>query len=109
MRQWLHRAAARVGYPVSALLEALLIGSREDVPPDLYDGFKRTGSLHILALSGLHVTVIYGIIAGLLGFLRRPERARMCRLPVLLKPSYRSGGTSSLLRSGSAPRSAETG
>jgi competence protein ComEC len=69
-REWLHGAAARAGYPASALMEALLIGSREDVPQSLYDGFKRTGSLHILALSGLHVTVIYGIIAGLLGFLR---------------------------------------
>ncbi|MGA2478269.1 MAG: ComEC/Rec2 family competence protein, partial [Spirochaetia bacterium] len=54
VRDWLHRAVARAGYPASALMEALLIGSREDVPAALYDGFRRTGSLHILALSGLH-------------------------------------------------------
>ena len=69
-RDWLHRTVSRVGYPASALLEALLIGAREDVPGDLYDGFLRTGSLHILALSGLHVTVLYGVVAGLLWFLR---------------------------------------
>jgi competence protein ComEC len=69
-RLWLHRAVAGIGYPVSALLEALLIGTREDVPASLSDAFLRTGSLHILALSGLHVTVLYGVIGALLGFVR---------------------------------------
>src|SRR5208282_5018994 len=70
-RKWLHRAVADAGYPASALLEALLIGAREDVPADLQEGFKLTGSLHILALSGLHVTALYGVAAGALWFLRR--------------------------------------
>ncbi len=66
-RDWLHRSISDVGYPASALLEALLVGVRQDVPDDLYQGFARTGSLHILALSGLHVTVIYGLAAGCCG------------------------------------------
>ena len=70
VREWVHRAISRAGYPASALMEALLIGSREDVPPDLYDGFKKTGSLHILALSGLHVSVLYALLLAILGFLR---------------------------------------
>jgi competence protein ComEC len=98
MRQWLHRAAARVGYPVSALLEALLIGSREDVPPDLYDGFKKTGSLHILALSGLHVTVIYGIIAGLLGFVRKVVLKFIIAVAILVFYQCLAGFLPSLLR-----------
>jgi competence protein ComEC len=69
-RAWLHRAVGAAGYPASALLEALLTGAREDVTPELSEAFRRTGSLHILALSGLHVTVLYGLIAGILGFLR---------------------------------------
>ncbi|HVP20119.1 MAG TPA: ComEC/Rec2 family competence protein [Spirochaetia bacterium] len=77
VRDWVHRAISRAGYPASALMEALLIGSREDVPADLYDGFRKTGSLHILALSGLHVAVLYALLVALLGFLRD-------RLPKLL-------------------------
>jgi competence protein ComEC len=69
-REWLHRTFERAGYPVSALMEALLIGSREEVPASLSTDFRLTGSLHILALSGLHVTVLYGILGLLLGFLR---------------------------------------
>jgi competence protein ComEC len=97
-RDWLHRAVARAGYPASALLEALLIGSREDVPASLYDGFKRTGSLHILALSGLHVTVIYGIIGGLLGFLRSRGLKFAVATALLLFYQVLAGFMPSLLR-----------
>ncbi len=97
-REWLHRSVSRVGYPASALLEALLIGSREDVPEDLYDGFLKTGSLHILALSGLHVTVIYGIVIGLLAFLRPRWLRFLLATLVLLLYQVLAGFMPSLLR-----------
>jgi competence protein ComEC len=98
MRGWLHRAASRAGYPASALMEALLIGSREDVPAALHEGFRRTGSLHILALSGLHVTVIFGIIAGLLGFMKRPGVKFAIAAAILLFYQCLAGFLPSLLR-----------
>jgi competence protein ComEC len=98
LRMELNRALERTGYPASALLQALLIGSREDVPQRLYEGFRRTGSLHILALSGLHVTVIYGIIAGVLGFIRRPGLKFLLATLVLLFYQFLAGFFPSLLR-----------
>ena len=98
VREWLHESVSMVGYPSSALLEALLIGSREDVPAELYDGFLRTGSLHILALSGLHVTVIYGICIGLLAFLRRRGLRFVVATLVLLGYQVLAGFMPSLLR-----------
>ena len=97
-RGWLHRTVSRVGYPASALLEALMIGAREDVPPDLYDGFARTGSLHILALSGLHVTVLYGAVAGLLFFMRTRWKRFLAASLVLLFYQFIAGFMPSLLR-----------
>jgi len=97
-RGWLHRKVSRVGYPASALLEALLIGVREDVPGDLYDGFMRTGSLHILALSGLHVTVLYGAVAALLWFLRTRWQRFLAATLVLLFYQFLAGFMPSLLR-----------
>jgi competence protein ComEC len=73
IREWLHRAIAAIGYPASALLEALLIGAREDVPADLSEGFRATGSLHVLALSGLHAGIVFAFVAALL----RPVRSRL--------------------------------
>jgi competence protein ComEC len=97
-RAWLHRSVSRVGYPASALLEALLVGVREDVPPDLYDRFLRTGSLHILALSGLHVTVLYGAAAALLWFLRRGWQRFLAATLVVLFFQFVAGFMPSLLR-----------
>jgi competence protein ComEC len=97
-RDWLHRTVSRVGYPASTLLEALLIGMRDEVPDDLYDGFKRTGSLHILALSGLHVTVLYGVVAGLLWFLQRHWQRFLAATLVLLFYQFLAGFMPSLLR-----------
>ncbi len=97
-RDWLHCTVSRVGYPASTLLEALLIGMRDEVPGDLYDGFKRTGSLHILALSGLHVTVLYGVVAGLLWFLRRHWQRFLVATLVLLFYQFLAGFMPSLLR-----------
>jgi competence protein ComEC len=98
VREWVHRAVASAGYPASALLEALMIGSREDVPERLFDGFRRTGSLHILALSGLHVTVLYAIIAGVLGFMRRQGLKFLLATLVLLFYQFVAGFFPSLLR-----------
>ena len=97
-RAWLHRTVSSVGYPASALLEALMIGVREDVPPDLHDGFARTGSLHILALSGLHVTVLYGVVAGLLWFMRTRWQRFLAASLVLLLYQFLAGFMPSLLR-----------
>ena len=97
-RDWLHRAVSRAGYPASSLMEALLIGSREDVTADLYDSFKRTGSLHILALSGLHVSVIYGFLILVLGFL--PSRGLRLGIATFVLLCYQvlAGFMPSLLR-----------
>ena len=77
-REAAQRALSRTGYPASALLEALITGSREDVPADLSEGFRRTGTLHVLALSGLHVGIIYGLVLAALSFLR----ARAARIGI---------------------------
>lgn len=48
------------------LLHALLLGYRKALPRDLYQMFVRTGTLHVFAISGLHVGVMAAIlIAGL--------------------------------------------
>jgi ComEC/Rec2-related protein len=48
------------------LLLALLLGYRHELPNHLHQTFSRTGTLHIFAISGLHVGVMAAIlIAGL--------------------------------------------
>lgn len=46
----------------NALIKALITGAREDLSPETTQGFRNSGASHILALSGLHLGIIYGLI-----------------------------------------------
>lgn len=49
----------------NALLEALLLGDRSALSPQTISAFRESGASHILALSGLHLGVIYGVVVRL--------------------------------------------
>lgn len=49
----------------NALIKALLTGERSDIPRDVTASFRESGASHILALSGLHLGIIYGIVRSL--------------------------------------------
>ena len=42
----------------NALLKSMILGHRWDLPSDIRDNFSKTGTAHILAISGLHVGFI---------------------------------------------------
>ena len=54
----IHRS--RTSEPGKEVLKALLTGSRQGIPPEVQNDFNRTGTAHLLSISGLHV----GIVAG---------------------------------------------
>ena len=51
-----------------AIINALLLGQRQDISPEVYTSYSNAGAIHILAVSGLHV----GIILLLLLFIFKP-------------------------------------
>lgn len=55
----------------SAILSALTLGYKNDLTDEITQGFRATGTAHILAISGLHVGIIWGVISSLLFFIRR--------------------------------------
>ena len=75
LRAWSQSMLERGLDPASApLAAALLLGRREGVDPEVNDAFARTGTTHLLAISGLHLQVLAAAIGGLargLGFSRR--------------------------------------
>ncbi len=52
----------------AAVLQSLLLGRKADLPPRVVDAFRRSGTAHFLAVSGLHV----GLVAAGLWLLLRP-------------------------------------
>jgi competence protein ComEC len=66
--------------PGRGLLEALLLGYRGNIDSGTYNAFRKTGLLHFISLSGMHLGILVGIIwwlcktAGLM----KPARAAVC-------------------------------
>ena len=81
------------------LLHAMLLGYRQAIPPDLYQMFIRTGTLHIFAISGQHVVILGAIfIAGLKIFGVARPRWGLSLLPALFLYIFTTGLQPSALR-----------
>jgi competence protein ComEC len=72
--------------PQASLLAGLLLGEKRGFSPELMDNFSRTGTTHIVALSGYNITVIAVALAGLFNFfmLRRSVSFWLAILVILL-------------------------
>ncbi|HJR52609.1 MAG TPA: DNA internalization-related competence protein ComEC/Rec2, partial [Gemmatimonadota bacterium] len=70
------RLAARYGERLAPLAVALVIGDRREIDPELTDAFTLTGTLHLLAVSGLHVGFLAALLSAALSFGRISPAAR---------------------------------
>jgi len=59
--------------PQASLAQGIILGIRGNIPPSIKADFTRTGTAHLLAISGLHLGIIAGILisAGIWLFGRR--------------------------------------
>ncbi|QQG45005.1 MAG: ComEC family competence protein [Candidatus Sungiibacteriota bacterium] len=58
--------------PHASFLKGLLLGERGSLPKDLVENFNRTGTTHIVALSGYNITLVGRFFVNLLLFLTIP-------------------------------------
>ena len=63
----------------NAVAKALVTGERSDIPREIVTAFRESGASHILALSGLHLGIIYGILDRSLSILGNHQRIRVPR------------------------------
>lgn len=70
-------------YIVSAdaigIAEALLIGYREDLDKDLVKAYSNTGVVHIIAISGMHLGMIYALLVFVLSAFRSKYFAKFIK------------------------------
>lgn len=65
-----------VGREGGGLPSSLLLGDRSRLEDSARRDFARAGVAHLLAISGLHMTILFGAFAGCLGLLGVPKRLR---------------------------------
>ena len=61
----------------NSVIKALITGDKGTLSKETTETFRASGAAHILALSGLHLGVIYGILKFLLSFAGNSRRARI--------------------------------
>lgn len=64
----IHNRMIEFGFqkPTADLVSAMLLGDRTEMNPAIENDFRRTGVVHLLAISGLHVMMVFGIFMLLL-------------------------------------------
>ena len=79
---------------------AMLLGSKAELSGEQRELFMNSGTMHLFAISGLHIAVIWAVLVGLLGAARVPRTAAIVAgLPALLLYVQITGGAPSALRS----------
>ncbi len=56
---------------------ALVLGIKDQLADQVREAYGRAGAMHVLAVSGLHIGIVYGVVAFLLSFLQRTRRGRL--------------------------------
>ncbi len=67
-----------------AVLAALTLGSKDALHPELRQNYTTSGGMHILAVSGLHVGVIYMVLSFLFRFLDRKPKLRLLKATLIV-------------------------
>lgn len=74
--------AHRLGDEVGALASAFLLGDRSALSTVVIRDFRRAGLSHVMAVSGLHISVLLGGLDRVLRCLYLPKRARIAAVAV---------------------------
>lgn len=84
------------------LVKALLTGDKSDLPKEITGIFRDSGASHILALSGLHLGVLYLLLTRLTSPLGNSPKARKSRCSLIIVAalfySIMTGATPSIIR-----------
>lgn len=57
---------SRVGGEEAGFVAAILLGERGELPPTLARDMRRLGISHLLAISGLHISILLGVVSAVL-------------------------------------------
>ncbi|MGN6339644.1 MAG: ComEC/Rec2 family competence protein [Ginsengibacter sp.] len=86
----------------SAIAKALLIGYKLDLDKDLVQAYSNAGVVHIIAISGLHIGIIYSILFWLFSVLPFTKKSKAMRLLFIVAGlwffSFVTGASPSVLR-----------
>ena len=87
---------------VLAIAEALIIGYKADLDKDLVQAYSNTGIVHIIAISGMHIGMVYLLLQFIFNIIPFTKNSKRQTLPIILilwAFALLTGGSASVLRS----------
>ncbi len=92
-----------LGQKELGVAEALFIGYRDDLDKNLVQSYSNTGVVHIIAISGLHLGMIYGLMIIIFSLFKRNRMVRWLKPAIILLVLWTftlvAGAAPSVLRS----------
>lgn len=107
LEKWRRNSADRVAFGLDdypeekSLLHAMMFGYRSGIPRETNSLFRKAGTIHIFAISGLHVLLIARILMVVLAYAGVPATTMVFPLtPLIAFYIFATGGQPSALRAG---------
>jgi len=99
-RNWMRRKIDEILPPLhSFILKGILLGDREELPPEVLRNFRTTGTAHVLVVSGLHVGLVLFIFLVLFRIFCLSSKVVFClALPVITYYAFMTGLRPPILR-----------
>jgi competence protein ComEC len=63
-----------------AVASTLILGYKADLSNDVLQAYSKTGTIHVLSVSGAHVAIIYLLLQWMLGFLERYRYGKLLKM-----------------------------
>jgi competence protein ComEC len=84
--------------PYAGYINGVLLGTKADIPADLTDAFNKTGTTHVLAISGYNITIIAEALLAILVFFMRRRHAFWVSVAVIILFTIMTGAGASVVR-----------
>lgn len=85
--------------PYARVVAAMMLGARENAPEELEEAFRNSGTMHLFAVSGLHVAIVTAILAWVFATIGVPKQhAVLFIIPAVLFYALLTGLSPSALR-----------
>lgn len=67
-----------------AVAATLILGYRDNLSRDILDAYSKTGTMHVLSVSGMHVAIVVLLLDFLLRFLDKNRKAKMIKALMMI-------------------------
>ncbi len=68
----------------AAFASTLILGYRAELSKELIEAYSKTGTMHVLSVSGMHVGIVFVVLSAVLKFMDRTRNARLIRAAIII-------------------------